>query len=57
MPIWIFLRGHFETTPAPSHAPTTDAVTINVSVVTSTSTTAIKINASRIPGMGCGTLD
>ena len=46
MPIWILRRGQPATMPAPSQAPTTDAAIIEISVVTSTSTTAMKMNAS-----------
>ena len=36
IPIWTFCFGHFETTPAPSHAPSTAAAIIENSVSTST---------------------
>ena len=50
MPICTFRRDQPATTPAPSHAPATDAAIIPTSVVISTSTIAMKMKACTIVG-------
>ena len=45
MPIWMRRRGQRDTKPAPSQAPATAAPIISTSVVISTWTTAMKMNA------------
>ncbi|NJN05967.1 MAG: hypothetical protein HC814_05780 [Rhodobacteraceae bacterium] len=50
IPIWMFRRGQCATTPAPTHAPTTDAAISQPIVSGSTCTSAMKKNACRIVG-------
>ena len=56
MPSCTFRRDQAATTPAPSHAPATDAAIIPISVVISTSTIAMKMKACTIVGSAWPTL-